>query len=148
MKKLYSIGHSNRTAEELIEKLKENAITDLVDVRTTPYSKYNPQFNKDPLRAVIEKAGIKYHWKGKNLGGLGRNIDFDGTIIKMLGLSSDTRRFCVMCSESYPLDCHRTETIEPVVQEQDSEMVHILWSEKDEAKFLKARPELKQKSLL
>lgn len=127
MKTIYSIGHSNKKIEELIDILKENGITDLVDVRTYPTSKYNPQFKRENIERSLEGTGIKYHWRGRNLGGLGGNTLFKETLEKMLEASSDERRLCVMCSESDPADCHRTQTIEPVIHELGGKMEHILW---------------------
>ena len=64
-----TIGHSTRTLEEFIHLLQANGVTCVVDVRTIPRSRHNPQFNKDSLHGSLEKAGIKYvHMTG--LGGL------------------------------------------------------------------------------
>lgn len=139
MKTIYSIGHSNKSEEELVAKLKEYGITDLVDVRTYPSSKYNPQFNRVQLERYIPAAGIKYHWRGRNLGGLQGNTLFRETIEKMLEASSDERKLCVMCSESKPEECHRTQTIEPVIHQLGGEMVHILWREKTGGDKMKER---------
>jgi len=67
---LYSVGHSNRTIEELIALLGQAGIETLVDVRAQPRSMRHPQFNEDLLRAACERAGIVYHWAGRQLGGL------------------------------------------------------------------------------
>ena len=130
MKTIYSIGHSNKKSEELVAILKENGITDLVDVRTYPSSKYNPQFNRAQLEIYIPASGIQYHWRGRNLGGLQGNVNFVETIQKMIEASSDERKLCVMCSEAKPEDCHRSQTIQPVVEDLGAEMVHILWTPK------------------
>ena len=130
MKIIYSIGHSNKKEEEFIAILKENKITDLVDVRTYPSSKYNPQFNMVNLENVLPKSGIRYHWRGRNLGGLRGNVLFKETLEKMLEASNDERRLCVMCSEAKPEECHRTQTIEPVIHELGGKMEHILWTKK------------------
>lgn len=64
-----TIGHSTRTLDEFIALLKAHAVTWLVDVRTVPRSRHNPQFNKDSLPDSIKKAGVGYvHMPG--LGGL------------------------------------------------------------------------------
>jgi len=132
MKTIFSIGHSNRKDDELVDLLKENNITDLVDVRTYPSSKYNPQFNRQNLENLLPARGIKYHWRGRNLGGLGGNVLFNETVQKMLDISNDERRLCVMCSEAKPEDCHRSQTIQPVVEKLGGQMVHILWRKKGE----------------
>jgi uncharacterized protein (DUF488 family) len=67
---LYSVGHSNRSTEELIEILAQAEIETLVDVRAQPRSTRHPQFNEDVLRGACERASIVYHWAGRHLGGL------------------------------------------------------------------------------
>lgn len=66
---IFTIGHSNRSAEELIALLREAEVDLLVDVRTVPRSRYNPQFNTDALPAPLAEAGIGYRHMGV-LGGL------------------------------------------------------------------------------
>jgi uncharacterized protein (DUF488 family) len=66
---IYTIGHSTRSAEELIALLREAVVDLLVDVRTVPRSRYNPQFNTDALPAVLAEAGIGYRHLAA-LGGL------------------------------------------------------------------------------
>jgi uncharacterized protein (DUF488 family) len=57
---IYTIGHGNRTTSEFIDLLKENNVTQLVDVRTSPYSRYNPQFNKENLGFFLKENDIQY----------------------------------------------------------------------------------------
>ena len=126
---LYTIGHSNKPIKEFVEKLSENKIGVLVDVRTAPYSKYNPQFNREALKMELEKAGITYIYKGKNLGGKGENIDWNSTIQRLCDRVKENKtRICVMCSEGDPEKCHRKTKIEPAVLAHNVEIAHILWS--------------------
>src|SRR5579862_1171597 len=72
-----TIGHSTRTLEELARLLKAHDVTQLVDVRTVPRSRHNPQFNRDALPAALRGAQINYvHMPG--LGGL-RHAQPDST---------------------------------------------------------------------
>src|SRR5665213_670252 len=64
-----TIGHSTRTLKEFIDLLQAHAISRVVDVRTVPRSRYNPQFNKTSLPGRLKKAGIGYVHMAK-LGGL------------------------------------------------------------------------------
>jgi uncharacterized protein (DUF488 family) len=57
---IFTIGHSTRSAQELIALLRENAVDVLVDVRTVPRSRFNPQFNADALPGTLGEAGIGY----------------------------------------------------------------------------------------
>lgn len=134
MPTLYSVGHSNRSIEEFIELLQAHGITDLVDVRSRPYSRYNPQFNREPFQAKLGEAGIKYHFRGRNLGGLDGNTNFNGTITKLLEaiVNKPENRYAVCCSESKPEQCHRSDTILKEVEKQGGQMEHILWSGKTE----------------
>ncbi len=130
---LFSLGHSNKSIEDFIAKLKEYEITDLIDVRTYPTSKYNPQFKKEPLSHKLKEAKIRYHWRGRNIGGLAGNVLFKETIQKILNAikKEDGRKICIVCSEAKPENCHRTQTIEPVVEKLGGKMEHILWTSKN-----------------
>jgi hypothetical protein len=65
---LYTIGHSNHTIEDFIALLKRYGVTCIADVRSAPYSRYCPQFNKGALAASLQAAGITYMFLGKELG--------------------------------------------------------------------------------
>src|SRR5437868_5544033 len=66
---LFTIGHSNHSLEELIQLLENNGVMLLVDVRSTPMSRYNPQFNRENLAVDLPQRGIQYAFAGKYLGG-------------------------------------------------------------------------------
>lgn len=68
MHTLYTIGHSNQSFEELLQMLQTMGIQVLIDVRSVPASKYTPQFNREPLQAALNKAGIHYMWFGNEFG--------------------------------------------------------------------------------
>lgn len=72
---LYTIGHSNRTPDDLIAHLRQHQITLLVDVRSAPYSRYVPHFNKKSLHALLHEHDIKYSFAGEKLGGRPQNPD-------------------------------------------------------------------------
>ena len=66
---LYTIGHSKHPIDKFIQLLKDHRIEVLGDVRSTPYSRFNPQFNKNALQQSLEKEHIKYVDVGEGLGG-------------------------------------------------------------------------------
>jgi uncharacterized protein (DUF488 family) len=124
-----TIGHSNRPIEEFIDLLRQNDIGCVLDIRTVPRSRHNPQFGQDVLPASLAGAGIAYrHMPG--LGGLRhprtdspngawRNTSFRGyadfmqtaefaeNVEAVIDLACSTR--CVlMCAESVPWRCHRS----------------------------------------
>jgi uncharacterized protein (DUF488 family) len=124
-----TIGHSTRPIDEFIELLKANAVTLVVDVRTIPRSRHNPQFNKNSLPDSLKKAGVGYvHMPG--LGGLRhakhnsvnpgwRNASFRGyadymqtpefekQIEELIQLAKE-HRIALMCAEAVPWRCHRS----------------------------------------
>jgi uncharacterized protein (DUF488 family) len=126
---VYTIGHSTRPIEEFIGLLKENAIACVLDIRTVPRSRHNPQFNRDTLPDSLAAAGIAYrHIDG--LGGLRharadspntgwRNASFRGYAdymqtpefdenVDALAKLARTERCVLMCAEAVPWRCHRS----------------------------------------
>ncbi|MDH3712390.1 MAG: DUF488 domain-containing protein [Gammaproteobacteria bacterium] len=129
MVKVYTAGHSNRAAQQFVEMLAVNGISELVDVRAHPGSRRNPQFNQDSLRAALAGAEIRYHWAGKHLGGLRKATadsphcalltalqgyaehmqgeDFAGAVQQLRQLAARAR-LAIMCAERDPEHCHRS----------------------------------------
>lgn len=126
---LYTIGHSTRPLAEFVDLLKENGVTRVVDIRTVPGSRHNPQYGKDALLEALPTYSLAYeHCEG--LGGLRkthkdspnmgwRNASFRGYADYMQtsefetaleGLIEQARRECVaiMCAEAVPWRCHRS----------------------------------------
>ncbi len=124
-----TIGHSTRALEEFIGLLQAHGATRVVDVRTVPRSRHNPQFNKDSLTGSLKKAGLGYiHMPG--LGGLRhakrdslnvgwRNASFRGyadymetpefeqSLQELIRLAKE-ERVVIMCAEAVPWRCHRS----------------------------------------
>jgi uncharacterized protein (DUF488 family) len=124
-----TIGHSTRTIEEFIALLQAHAVTRVVDVRTVPRSRHNPQFNREILPVSLQPAGIGYVHVAE-LGGLRhttrdsinigwRNASFRGyadymqtpefqqAIDQLIQLAHQDR-IAVMCAEAVPWRCHRS----------------------------------------
>ena len=81
---IYSIGHGNKKIEDFIAELKSFNIQFLLDIRSKPYSKWNPQFNQIALEAELKKNGITYVFVGDTLGGLPADrscYDYDGKVV-------------------------------------------------------------------
>ncbi len=127
--KVFTIGHSTRTLPELAELLREHGIRRLVDVRTVPRSRHNPQFNAETLPEALRREGIEYTHL-KELGGLRharkdspnagwRNASFRGFadymataefesgVAKLLSLA-EREPAAIMCAEAVPWRCHRS----------------------------------------
>ena len=110
---IYTLGHSTRKLEELIELLKNFKIEVLVDIRHFPHSRHNPQFNKEILEKELPRQGIEYIWfeklGGFRNGGYGEYIktkDFKeglGELIK----TAENKQTAIMCAEILWFKCHR-----------------------------------------
>ena len=135
---LFTIGHSNHGADEFIQLLDDNGVMVLVDVRTTPLSRYVTQFNRDNLEHILPEHQIQYVYAGKFLGGRPsdptcykkRKLPAEGVdylhevdypevmkrdwfvkgIQRLLELA-DEQTTAIMCSEEDPSQCHRHHLI-------------------------------------
>lgn len=123
---VFTLGHSSQPLFEFIEKLQENKIEVLVDVRTHPQSRFCSQYNQKSLAAEIEKVGIVYLFRGKNLGGKGENVRFDETIEELANMATHGKILCLMCSEKDPAKCHRSQDLAPLFVAQGFDVEHIL----------------------
>jgi uncharacterized protein (DUF488 family) len=124
MTTIFTVGHSNVPKEKLLERLKVFSINRLVDVRTKPYSRYCPQYNKLALSQYLEENGITYDFRGENLGGLGENVDYDENIRDLAALA-ETEKIAVMCSEKDYKQCHRYLMLTPDFEKQGLQVEHI-----------------------
>lgn len=126
---MFTLGHSTLPIEIFLHALKENGVALLVDVRTIPQSRHNPQFGMEALSASLHSAGIGYRWM-QALGGLRRakrdsintgwhNSSFRGyadymqtvafaeALTELMDLDEKTVA-SIMCSEAVPWRCHRS----------------------------------------
>lgn len=107
---LFTVGHSNHPIEDFVALLERHHIRAVIDVRSAPYSRFNPHFNREKLRALIRAEGIDYFWAGEELGGRGKipvtSAAFLGRMQQVAEMASRSR-VALMCSEGDPADCHR-----------------------------------------
>ncbi|BCT68475.1 hypothetical protein NNRS527_02075 [Nitrosospira sp. NRS527] len=124
-----TIGHSTHPLDEFVSILKANAVTHILDVRTVPRSRHNPQFNKETLPGSLKVAGIKYthlpglgglrHARKDSINGAWRNASFRGyaDYMQTPGFASNVQdvmelaekeRCALMCAEAVPWRCHRS----------------------------------------
>ncbi|HST70901.1 DUF488 domain-containing protein [Kocuria sp. U4B] len=133
---VYTVGHSTRSAEELVALLREFGVQELVDIRTVPRSRTNPQFDLDRLPATLAQAGIG-HTYCKGLGGLRptsgasvntawRNASFRGyadhmqteefrSALARLEELAAQRVAAIMCAEAVWWRCHRSLVAEALL---------------------------------
>lgn len=141
---LFTIGHTNHSHEEFLKLLKQYNITYLLDVRSTPFSQYTSQFNKDVISEFLQANGIKYCHMGKFFGARPEDktlytkdnyLDFekmrDSDLFKkgldnvMRGLA-DGNNIVLMCTEKDPMDCHRAIMVARGFELQGVDVNHIL----------------------
>ena len=120
---LFTIGHSNHPLQHFVELLLRHGIQLVCDVRSTPYSRFNPQFNRELLHAALEARGIAYLYLGDLLGGKPREPGYPADDAARFALIATGDRFraglerllresrahrtAVMCAEKDPARCHR-----------------------------------------
>ena len=139
---LYTIGHSNHSIEKFIELLFLHSITVVCDVRSHPYSKFNPQYNRETLEKELKKHNIEYLFLGEELGArsddqecyvngrvqyssIANTFRFQQGIERLL-IEMESNRIVIMCAEKDPITCHRTILISRFMRKYDIEIKHIL----------------------
>jgi uncharacterized protein (DUF488 family) len=144
---LFTIGHSIYDIKDFIDILHYHDIDVVVDVRSIPYSKFVPQYNKDSLKNDLQKNSIKYIYMGEVLGAKysNKNLLFENNCVNFEKVR-DTEEFknginrlkngllkgfniTLMCSEKEPFDCHRFCLISKYLYENGININHILSKE-------------------
>ena len=137
-----TVGHSNHELGRFLDLLRQHEITALADVRSAPYSRFNPHFNLKRLSASLSTSGIAYVWLGRELGGRPDDPDCyeDGTVrydrlaqtaLYREGIDRVLRgmaehRLALMCAEKDPLHCHRALLVSRSLADEGLEVAHIL----------------------
>jgi uncharacterized protein (DUF488 family) len=139
---VYTIGYGARSADDLVAILRAQRIEYLVDVRTSPFSKFKPEFNKELLQYQVERQGIHYLFLGDTLGGQPKDlachtdgkVDYDRVRAQpffQAGLErvkkafAERLRLALMCSEGRPEQCHRSKLIGEALTMADIAVAHI-----------------------
>ena len=139
---IFTIGHSTQTSSQFLQRLKRHGITAVADVRSSPYSRRNPQFNREELRLALKAEGVRYVFLGKELGArsddeccyvndkvkyrlLARTESFRSGIARVIE-GSENFRITLMCAEKDPLDCHRTILVARELEKLGRCVQHIL----------------------
>jgi uncharacterized protein (DUF488 family) len=139
---IYTIGHSTHSIGAFVALLEQHNITAVCDVRSRPYSRMNPQFNRESLKGSLRDAGIKYVFLGKELGARSEDkhcyrngqVQYDllaETALFKRGIDRVVEgarqyRIALMCAEKEPLDCHRTILVARKLSESGTSIKHIL----------------------
>ncbi len=150
--KIYTIGHSNVSVRSFISLLSQFEVKAVVDVRSSPYSQFNPQFNREPFEKELKNADIEYFYSGDKLGGRPKDptcykngllpdpksdflhlVDYPAVMQKdffLEGISRLTRlavlqTTAIMCSEEDPAKCHRHYLISRFLMSLGVDVFHI-----------------------
>lgn len=151
-RRVWTIGHSTRSAEEFHEILAAHKIEALIDVRSFPGSRRYPQFNKQQLANTLPEGGVAYFhlpelggrrptrkdsrntaWKNQSFRGYADHMEteeFQQGIERLMGIS-DAGRTAVMCAEALWWRCHRS-LISDFLKARGVEVTHILDATKDQ----------------
>lgn len=141
MPELFTIGHSTHSWEKFLELLRQHHIEAVADVRSSPYSRRNPQFNRETLQVTLRQQGISYVFLGEELGARRSepecyvNGRADYALIArtpafLRGLDrlvqdAAKMRLAILCAEKDPLDCHRCILVSPRLKERGIHVQHI-----------------------
>ena len=144
--RIFTIGHSNRPIEEFIRLLEAHGVKHVIDIRTIPRSRHNPQFNADVLPKSLRAAGIDYTpmkelgglrhttrdsintgWKNASFRGFAdymQTPEFAAAIDALIKIAAD-KTTAIMCAEAVPWRCHRSLVADALVARQ-IDVEHIL----------------------
>lgn len=139
---ILTIGHSTLQVDDFIGRLLAHHVEAVADVRSRPFSRLNPQFNRPEVRRALEARGIRYVFMGAELGArsedaacyVGDKVQYDllaETPLFQSGLDrviegADKYRIALMCAEKKPLDCHRTILVARHLEARGYSVAHIL----------------------
>ena len=143
---IFTIGHSTRTLDEFVDLLEAYGVTLVVDVRSVPRSRHNPQFNKETLPDSLKLAGVKYvhmpdigglrrakpdsvntAWKNKSFRGYAdymQTKEFTEQLLNLIAFARENT-VAIMCAEAVPWRCHRSLISDALVVRQVN-VKHIL----------------------
>ena len=138
---VFTVGHSTHTIERFLDLLRQHGVTAIADVRSVPYSRMQPQFNRETLMRSLDTCGLAYMFLGKELGARSddktcyengrvqyRRLAMTAAFhagIERVRMKSESRRIALMCAEREPLACHRTLLVGRELIAAGTPVVHI-----------------------
>lgn len=141
--RVFTIGHGTHTREALLEHLTRSQVLYVVDVRSAPYSRFQPEFSREPLERFLNGNGVQYVFMGDLLGGRPKDedcytdghVDYAKTRSKDFFIRGIARlkkayeqglRICLLCSEGQPSQCHRAKLVAPALVDEGIDVTHLL----------------------
>jgi uncharacterized protein (DUF488 family) len=141
MPTVLTIGHSKHTLERFIELLWEHGVTAVADVRSEPYSRFNPEFNREFLERVMKMKEIVYVFLGRELGARSKDpavyaqgrvqyrklaqTDLFRAGLQRVINGAQSHRIALLCAEKEPLSCHRTLLVGRELETVGIRVAHI-----------------------
>jgi len=142
MLEIFTVGHSSQPITQFVALLFRHQITAIADVRSAPYSRHNPQFNREDLRDSLKQLLISYVFLGKELGARSEDewcyvqnkvsyqrlaaTELFKSGVKRVVEGARAYRVALMCAEKDPLECHRTILVSRELVRQGIRVSHIL----------------------
>ena len=142
MTTVFTIGHSTHLINVFVDLLRRHGVTALADVRSAPYSRFNPQYNREALERALETHGINYVYLGQELGGrpehpalyLNGQVQYEWVAkteafqfgIARLVHGAEEFTIAMMCAEQEPAACHRARLVAPALVRAGIVVQHIL----------------------
>lgn len=139
--RVFTVGHSTHSLTDFIALLKMHGIEALADVRSSPYSRFTPHFNRESLRSALKGANIAYVFLGDELGArpkdptvyrggraeyeLIANTELFKSGLRRVQAGVRGHRVALMCAEKDPLECHRTLLVGDALERAGLRLTHI-----------------------
>ena len=139
----FTIGYGDFPIDRFVGILQNVGIDTIIDVRSVPYSRFNPHFNRENLDKSLKEKDIHYQFMGDRIGGrytdpgllfLNGNVNyrkvrdsepFHEGISQLLSIIASGKKIALMCAEKEPECCHRFSLISPVLQAKGISVIHI-----------------------
>lgn len=139
---LFTIGHSDHELPAFIDLASRHGISAIADVRSQPYSRLHPQFNREPLSEMLQRRGLSYVFLGRELGARrvereayrGRQAAYDLVArlpafqqgLDRVRKGMATHRVALLCAEKDPLTCHRAILVCRQLRSEPFDVAHVL----------------------
>lgn len=151
---IISIGYSRRSIDDFTKALLDNGVKYLIDVRTKPFSKFHPDFNRESLQDILRHSGVRYVFMGDSIGGLPSDprcytegkVDYSKTaksyafrhgLERLIKANSLDVNVSIMCAEMKPEQCHRSKLIGEELLKKNIVIKHL-----DENNIIKTQREI------
>ena len=141
--RIFTIGHGNHTRAALLRQLTQADVSYVVDVRSVPYSRFQPDFSREPLDEFLRENRVRYVFMGDLLGGRPKEddcytdgkVDYTKTrkkdffvrgIARLKDAYEQGLSICLLCSEGQPSQCHRAKLVSAALADEGVEVLHLL----------------------